>query len=182
MSEKKNFWGRIIGSMNAMTSMGRLSPKGDVTSSWSVTALDGEHFISMDEDGMREGWTTIHSPGQYNNVCGKNLTSDDDGYFVEAEHGNIILKAEDGFLKIISAKNIEINATSSAEGEGNITLKASNNIVLDAGANITVKAPTIKLNAEGFLGLKGGQMKIIADLIEGVSAATGGYKGNKLED
>ena len=63
MATKRNFWSQVIGSMNALMKFGGLSPKGDVTSSWSVTGLDGRHFISFDEDGERTGYTLMNSPG-----------------------------------------------------------------------------------------------------------------------
>ena len=63
MSTKKNYWAQIISSMNGMISFGGLSPKEDVTHSIELRALDGRHFISMEEDGPRQGWTTMNSPG-----------------------------------------------------------------------------------------------------------------------
>ena len=57
MSEKKNFWNQVWSAMNGAITFGKLSPKGDVTSSVHIQALDGRHFMSFDEDGERTGYT-----------------------------------------------------------------------------------------------------------------------------
>ena len=62
MSEKKNFWNQCISAMNGVITFGKISPKGDVTSSLHLQALDGRHFMSFDEDGPRTGFTLLNSP------------------------------------------------------------------------------------------------------------------------
>ena len=52
MSEKKNFWNQVWSAMNGAITFGKISPKGDVTSSVHIQALDGRHFMSFDEDGQ----------------------------------------------------------------------------------------------------------------------------------
>ena len=47
MSEKKNFWNQCWSAMNGAITFGKLSPKGDVTSSVHIQALDGRHFICL---------------------------------------------------------------------------------------------------------------------------------------
>ena len=75
MSEKKNFWAQEIGTQNAVQKFGALSPEGDVTASWSVTGVDGRHFITLDEDGKRTGWTTINAPGAIQINAGEDIVN-----------------------------------------------------------------------------------------------------------
>ena len=63
MASKKNFWTQVISTMNGLISFGALSPDETVTSSVEIKAMDGRHFISLDEDGQRTGWTIANSPG-----------------------------------------------------------------------------------------------------------------------
>ena len=63
MSEKKNFWNQVISAMNGSITFGKLSPKGDVTSSVAIEARDGRHFMCFDEDGPRTGYTLMSAPG-----------------------------------------------------------------------------------------------------------------------
>ena len=60
MTTKKNFWTQVISTMNGMITFGGLSQQEDVTSSIELKALDGRHFISLDEDGPRTGLSLIH--------------------------------------------------------------------------------------------------------------------------
>ena len=52
MSEKKNFWNQVISAMNGSITFGKISKKGDVTSSVSIEARDGRHFMCFDEDAQ----------------------------------------------------------------------------------------------------------------------------------
>ena len=60
MSEKKNFWNQVWSAMNGAIKFGKISPKGDVTSSVHIQALDGRHFMSFDENGPRTGYTLLN--------------------------------------------------------------------------------------------------------------------------
>ena len=63
MSEKKNFWNQVISAMNGSITFGKISKKGDVTSSVSIEARDGRHFMCFDEDGPRTRYTLMSAPG-----------------------------------------------------------------------------------------------------------------------
>ena len=75
MASKKNFWTQVISTMNGLISFGALSPDETVTSSVEIKAMDGRHFISLDEDGQRTGWTISNSPGATVFHCGSDLYS-----------------------------------------------------------------------------------------------------------
>ena len=96
MAEKKNFWTRVMGAMNGAISYGALSFFKDHTSSIRLQALDGRHFFEMGEDGPRTGWSTLNSPGSTQIATGDDLTKEDNALFVNAENGNIVIKARDG--------------------------------------------------------------------------------------
>ena len=96
MSEKKNYWTQAIGTQDALIQFGGVSSEKDVTSSFKVRALDGRHFFTMDQDGQRKGWTTLVSPGATQVITGEDLEKGQNAIFVEAENGDIIIKATDG--------------------------------------------------------------------------------------
>ena len=93
MSEKTNYWTQKISAQDAAIIFGGISPEKDVRSSFMVKALDGRHFLTMDQDGQRKGWTTLVSPGATQVITGEDLEKGQNAIFVEAENGDIIIKA-----------------------------------------------------------------------------------------
>ena len=185
MSEKKNFWTQEIGTQNAVTKFGALSPTGDVTASWSVTGVDGKHFIALDEDGRRKGWTTINAPGaiQINaghdiiNVPDKDRTTDgrknkveDDAIFINAENGDVIIRARNGKLRL-EGLDIEMVATGN-NPEGTFWLRANENIKLDS-KNITIDGKlSVSIVSTAIVHARAATVNILAGLITGMTAAT----------
>jgi len=172
MSEKKNFFTQCWSAMNGVICFGFLSPKGDVTSSVKLQGLDGRHFMSMDEDGVREGWTTLNSPGCVQVVAGEDLTKGQDGIFVEAENGDIIIKARDGKVRI-EGTDVEITATGNSP-EGVFWVRAnesanikSKNITLDASQGLKLLTTGV-LTLDAKLG-----MQILSPIVYGASCASG---------
>jgi len=158
--------------MNGVICFGFLSPKGDVTSSVKLQGLDGRHFMSMDEDGVREGWTTLNSPGCVQVVAGEDLTKGQDGIFVEAENGDIIIKARDGKVRI-EGTDVEITATGNSP-EGVFWVRAnesanikSKNITLDASQGLKLLTTGV-LTLDAKLG-----MQILSPIVYGASCASG---------
>ena len=189
MSEKKNFWAQEIGTQNAVQKFGALSPEGDVTASWSVTGVDGRHFITLDEDGKRTGWTTINAPGAIQINAGEDIVNlpdkdtgtgektgrknkvEDDAIFINAENGDVIIRARNGKLRL-EGLDIEMVATGNAP-EGCLWARANETLKLDA-KNITVDGKqSVKIVSTGLLvltGLIGTQ--ILSPLVNGVTAAS----------
>tara|TARA_B100001250_G_scaffold287463_1_gene249298 strand:- start:1932 stop:2600 length:669 start_codon:yes stop_codon:yes gene_type:complete len=197
---KYNFWGFAVGAMNSLMKIGGLSPRGDVTSSWSVTGLDGRHYITMDEDGQRTGWTTINAPGAIQINAGEDITNipsmvenrsgsfllanpeeaeyvendkvEDNAIFFQAQNGDIVIKAGNGKIRM-EADSIEMvcNGTK-PKGEGHFWLTANNDIEIKATDILVESKSTLKLVSSGVAGLKGKPIEIIGSLITGVSKAT----------
>ena len=181
---KCNFWAQEIGTQNGVIKFGALSPKGDVTSSVSVTGLDGRHFIALDEDGKRKGWTTMNSPGAFQINAGEDLLVvgegggegrankvEQNGIFINAENGDVTIRARNGKLRL-EGLDVEICATGNAP-EGVLWARANETLKLDS-KNITVDGKqSVKIVSTGLLvltGLLGTQ--ILSPLVNGITAAS----------
>ena len=166
MSEKKNYWTQAIGTQDALIQFGGVSSEKDVTSSFKVRALDGRHFFTMDQDGQRKGWTTLVSPGATQIVTGEDLVKGQNAIFVEAENGDIIIKATDGNIRFEGDK-IEFVARQefNVEAHNKIDIN-SQNINIDARARMRIRANQF-LQVDAPCG-----MQILSKIIQGVSAAT----------
>ena len=166
MSEKKNYWTQAIGTQDALIQFGGVSSEKDVTSSFKVRALDGRHFFTMDQDGQRKGWTTLVSPGATQIVTGEDLVKGQNAIFVEAENGDIIIKATDGNIRFEGDK-IELVAREEINMEAHNKIDInSNNVNIDARARMRIRANQF-LSIDAPCG-----MQILSKIIQGVSAAT----------
>ena len=166
MSEKKNYWTQAIGTQDALIQFGGVSSEKDVTSSFKVRALDGRHFFTMDQDGQRKGWTTLVSPGATQVITGEELVKGQNAIFVEAENGDIIIKATDGNIRFEGDK-IEFVARDSLSVEAHNKIDInSNNVNIDARARMRIRANQF-LSIDAPCG-----MQILSKIIQGVSAAT----------
>ena len=166
MSEKTNYWSQKISAQDASIIFGGISPEKDVRSSFMVKALDGRHFLTMDQDGQRKGWTTLVSPGATQVITGEDLVKGQNAIFVEAENGDIIIKATDGNIrfegdKIDFVAREEINM----EAHNKVDIN-SNNVNIDARARMRIRANQF-LQVDAPCG-----MQILSKIIQGVSAAT----------
>ena len=166
MSEKKNYWTQAIGTQDALIQFGGVSSEKDVTSSFKVRALDGRHFFTMDQDGQRKGWTTLVSPGATQVITGEDLVKGQNAIFVEAENGDIIIKATDGNIRLEGDK-IELVAREEINMEAHNKIDInSNNVNIDARARMRIRANQF-LQLDAPCG-----MQILSKIIQGVSAAT----------
>ena len=168
MSEKKNFWNQVWSAMNGAITFGKISPKGDVTSSVHIQALDGRHFMSFDEDGPRTGYTLLNSPGSTFIHSGEDLEPQQEAIMILANNGDIHLKAANGKIKL-EALDIELMAKGA---NGQIRANANETLLLES-KNVTIdEKQSVKINSIGLLECTGKLgMQLISPLIEGVSAA-----------
>ena len=181
--QKKNFWAQTWSTMTGLIRFGGLSPQGDVTSSVEIKARDGRHFFSMDEDGVRKGWTIMNSPGATVIHCGEDANAplfDDpsteeicekESFVVIAKNGDIQLKAANGRIRM-EAHDIEMVCTGQPP-YGNLKVNAYESIKMDS-KNITIDGKqSTKIVSTGLVSLRGlVGVEIIGSLIAGVSAST----------
>ena len=170
MSEKQNFWNQVISAMNGAITFGKLSPKGDVTSSVHIQALDGRHFMSFDEDGPRTGFTLLNSPGSTFIHSGEDLKQEQEAIMILAKNGDIHLKATKGKIKL-EALDIEFVANGNAP-QGVIWANAYETLKLDS-KNVTIDGKqSLKMMTSGLITMRGGLgTQMFSPLIEGISRA-----------
>ena len=167
MSEKTNYWTQKISAQDAAIIFGGISPEKDVRSSFMVKALDGRHFLTMDQDGQRKGWSTLVSPGCLQMKCGLDFKEGQNAYFLEAENGDIVIKAANGNIRFEGDKiDFVARKEFNVESHGKIDVNAQN-INVEARFGMKIKASSF-LNVNAPCG-----MEIISDIIRGVSCASG---------
>lgn len=112
--------------------------KSDVTSGVMLQAYDSRHYMTMDVDGVRKGWTLNRSPGPTQTICASDdagvIGSDKGvGYFLLSENGDIIIRAPKGRIRM-SALDIDIRADGTDNTRGSINLDSNQSVNIKTGS------------------------------------------------
>lgn len=167
----KSYTTTRVGNDHGSINFGHIHKKSDVIADVLLQASDGRHSITLDKDSKRKGTTTSTSPGRFQVVCGMNEDSSKDTLFLEAEHGNIVIKATDGRIRL-EGVSIDLVAVGEGGTKGNIRMKAGETIELD-GKKVLINAKSMyKLATAGKAEIcANSSMKIYSAIIRGVTDA-----------
>lgn len=144
MSDKKNIDTIKYGNKDGQIEFGHLhlansgGTESDVTSSVMLQAFDSRHYMTMDRDGKRKGWTLNRCPGVYEIKCGTDIPQNEVGFFLMADSGDIVIRAPKGRIRM-SALDIDIRADGQDNTRGTINI--------DSNQSVNVKTGTFDLNA-----------------------------------
>ena len=168
---KKTYTGSKTSTDHAAIYTGKIHKNSDVISDFAVLCSDGEHFMSMDKDGQRPGWTTFMGPGCFQVECGSNREKSQDAVMINAKNGNIDIVATNGKIRL-QANDIELIAVGEDTAEGNIKLKASENISGDAKKIVMNSVNNTKMMSSGITEAIGNAgLNLYGNIISGVSDA-----------
>ena len=175
---KQNYTGTRFGNDHGSISFGHVASDGAVTSDVQIQASDGRHSIILDKDGPRKGCTQITAPGRISIQSGEDKKEAEDTLFINALNGNIDIIASNGKLRL-QGTDIELIAVGEGGSKGNIRLKASENIELDADNKIFIGAKAMyKLATAGTAEIVANSaMTIYSSCIRGVTDAVANKNG-----
>ena len=131
---KENYTASSIGNDKGSIVFGHIHEDAAVTSGVMVRSPSGDHQMSLDIDGHRKGWTQCIGPGSCPSKHGSGTVRDESGKLVSsiminAEKGDIHIIATDGKIRM-EADDIELIARGEGGKAGNITMTASENVVI----------------------------------------------------
>jgi len=145
MSEKENFYTLEYGNSDGAIRFGSLESKlngvqGEVISDVKLQASYEGHYITLDKDGPREGWTLARCPGTFDITASEYIEGPgkSNAFIVTAKGGDIVLKCENGDMRF-EARNIELVANGADNKNGNVKIKANETINLNA-KNVNIDA------------------------------------------
>ena len=178
MSEKKNIDAIKYGNKDGQIEFGHLhlansgGTESDVTSSVMLQGSDSRHYMTMDKDGKREGWTLNRCPGVYGIKCATDIPQNEVGFFLMADSGDIVIRAPKGRIRM-SALDIDIRADGPDSTRGTINI--------DSNQSVNVKTGTFDLNASTGVRLftpksmniiANTSMGLVSNFINGLTAAS----------
>ena len=177
---KQNFSGQQYGNAKGHIAFGKLHKQGDVTEGVGLHTLDGEHQLSLDIDGPREGWTVSSSPGNFMVECGSKIEHTKDSLTLTAHNGNIVLRARNGKIRL-EADDIELS-TQGNGSQGNVEINAGQDVVINAQRKFLVTASSyakiasagdFEMAANSVLSVYGALFNAVTDSVTGKPAKNG---------
>ena len=168
---KRTYTGTTYGNDHGNISFGKIHKRGDVIADVMLQGSDGEHFMSMDKDGQRPGWTTFMGPGNFQVECGSNKTEESDTVMINAKNGNIDIVATNGKIRL-QANDIELVAFHNDTNKGNIKMVASENISGEAKKILLNSKNNSRLVSSGITEvIANSTLKMYGSIISGVTDA-----------
>ena len=128
--EYGNRWGKInFGGLN-LSGQGGL--ESDVLSGIGLQAQNSLHYVQMENDGPRKGWTLQRNPGVWEVKCGDSVKEGEIGGYIQVENGDLVLKAPNGRIRL-QAVDIDLRADGYDEKTGVINIDSNNEVSIRTG-------------------------------------------------
>jgi hypothetical protein len=180
---KQNYTAIGLGNDKGSFQSGRVHKQGDVTAGPGLYTPDGEHQLSLDVDGKREGWTVSTSPGAFQVECGSKMEEAENAVIITAVNGDISIKATNGKIRL-QGTDIELVAMGEGQTKGNIKLTSSENVIVES-KKVLVTAKTMykiatpgtgQMVANGVLEMYGSIIRGVTDAVASKDSKVGGQK------
>ncbi len=180
---KQNYTAIGLGNDKGSFQSGRVHKQGDVTAGPGLYTPDGEHQLSLDVDGKREGWTVSTSPGAFQVECGSKMEEAENSVIITAVNGDISIKATNGKIRL-QGTDIELVAMGEGQTKGNIKLTSSENVIVES-KKVLVTAKTMykiatpgtgQMVANGVLEMYGSIIRGVTDAVASKDSKVGGQK------
>ena len=180
---KQNYTAIGLGNDKGSFQSGRVHKQGDVTAGPGLYTPDGEHQLSLDVDGRREGWTISTSPGAFQVECGSRMEEANNAVIITAVNGDISIKSTNGKIRL-QGTDIELVAMGEGQTKGNIKLTSSENVIVES-KKVLVTAKTMykiatpgtgQMVANGVLEMYGSIIRGVTDAVASKDSKVGGQK------
>jgi hypothetical protein len=176
MPQTKNYHTHRKGTKDSETKRGHIHTDNVLSAYMVRSGWDYRHYITLDANSTRKGWTTMRSPGAFQVKAGDDIPYNQNAVYVQAINGDIVLRANNGKI-LLDAENIQLIAKGGNGKNGTILLESNEDITLNS-KNIRLNADSVcKFFSSGSLQcIANGTMDMYAGLAD---CATGASKLKK---
>lgn len=142
---KETFESLQYGNRFGHLSFGRLNLAGtggleaDVLNGVMLQAYNSLHYVHMENDGIRKGWTMMRNPATWEVKCGDSLKKGDLGALISVENGDIVLRAPNGRIRL-EAVDIDLKATGYNETNGYVNIESNQGISIKTEGSLEVQS------------------------------------------
>ena len=142
MAKTKNFHMIRYGVAEGEIKFGHIHTDNVVSACMLRSGFTYKHYITMDGPGgedFRKHSTTCRSPGSFQVKAGEGVPDNQPGIFLDAENGDIVIRAANGRVRI-EGIDVDIRANGSDGNRGNI--------IIDANDAAIMKGQVVDVNAK----------------------------------
>lgn len=146
--------------------------ESDTKASVKLQAWDSLHYITMDMDGKRPGWTTNRCPGVWQLKCGDNRSPNDISAFIRAENGDIVIQAPNGRIRL-QAQDIDIRAEGEDNSRGIVNIESNQSVKVKTGSFDVRASVGIAMNTPFSMNLvANASLSMISNFVSGLTSAS----------
>ena len=169
---KQNYSAVRTGTDKGSISFGHLDKKATVTSGVKLDTPDGRHQLNLEIDGIRKGWTSSTSPGNFQVECGSDNEEADTSLVLNSLNGDICITAHNGKIRL-QGTDIELVAIGEGGSKGHITCSATETFTVHETKKIILDSKSLtKITSGGIMWIASNScMKIYSSIIKGVTDA-----------
>jgi hypothetical protein len=176
--EKKNIDAIDYGNKDGQISFGHLhlanaeGTNSDVTSDVMLQASDSRHYMTMDKDGKRKGWTLNRCPGVYEVKCGTDVKKNENAFFLMADNGDIVIHAPNGRIRM-SAMDIDILAHGPDNTRGTINIESNQSVNIKTGSFDLYASVGVRFFTPKSMNIVANtSMTLVSNFVNGLTAAS----------
>lgn len=145
--------------------------EADVITGVTLQANNSIHYVHMENDGPRKGWTLQRNPGVWEVKCADAVKEGEIGAMIHVENGDLVLKAPNGRIRL-QAVDIDLRAEGFNEKTGYVNIESNN--------TVRIKTGQFKVNSENGVSLFSPQainivsntaMTLASNFVGGVTSA-----------
>jgi hypothetical protein len=187
---KQNYSAVRTGTDKGSISFGHLDKKATVTSGVKLDTPDGRHQLNLEIDGIRKGWTSSTSPGNFQVECGSDNEEADTSLVLNSLNGDICITAHNGKIRL-QGTDIELVAIGEGGSKGHITCSATETFTVHETKKIILDSKTLtNITSTGIINMAANScLKMYGSIIRGVTDAcakkdskTGGQRLQKANN
>ena len=169
---KSNYSAVRYGTDKGSIQFGTIDKKAVVTSGVQLDTPDGRHQLNLEIDGIRKGWTSSTSPGNFQVECGSDNEEADTSLVLNSLNGDICITAHNGKIRL-QGTDIELVAIGEGGSKGHITCSATETFTVHETKKIILDSKSLtKITSGGIMWIASNScMKIYSSIIKGVTDA-----------
>jgi len=151
--------------------------EADVISGVSLQANNSIHYVHMENDGPRKGWTLQRNPGVWEVKCADAVKEGEIGAMIHVENGDLVLKAPNGRIRL-QAVDIDIRAEGFNEKTGYVNIESNNTVRVKTGQfKVTSENGVSLFSPQAINIVSNTAMNLASNFVGGVTSAAAQFGG-----
>jgi hypothetical protein len=169
---KKNYHTVRDGTKDSEVRRGHISDDEVLSAYCLRSGYDELHYIQLDADSSRPGWTILRAPGVTEIKCGDDVKDDTNAITIEALRGDIFIKSHKGRIRM-EALNIQAIAKGEDNKNGVISFESTEKFEVRSKNIETNGTAVSRFFCSGVLQVVAdGTMEMFAGLADAATGAT----------